>query len=117
MSIIPDFVMALVIAYLTPLLHWFSDRVYADLLKRTPDHLLIQLEKRLDLTPVETACATFHHAEGPGTRPTHSVPQLVRAWLVKYLYDWSLRDLEWHVRYNLVVKWFVGYPIFAAGPS
>ena len=115
MSIIPDFVMALVIAYLTPLLHWFSDRVYADLLKRTPDHLLIQLEKRLDLTPVETACATFHHAEGPGTRPTHSVPQLVRAWLVKYLYDWSLRDLEWHVRYNLVVKWFVGYPVFAAG--
>jgi hypothetical protein len=30
MSIIPDFVLSLVMAHLTPLLHWFSDRVYAD---------------------------------------------------------------------------------------
>ena len=37
--------------------------------------------------------------------------------LVKYLYNWSLRDLEWHIRFNLVVKWFVGYPIFAVGPD
>jgi IS5 family transposase len=41
----------------------------------------------------------------------------VRALLVKYLYNWSLRDLEWHIRFNLVVKWFVGYPIYAEGPD
>jgi hypothetical protein len=41
----------------------------------------------------------------------------VRALLVGYLYRWSLRDLEWHIRFNLVVKWFVGYPIFAEGPD
>jgi IS5 family transposase len=117
MSIIPDFVMSLVTTYLTPLLHWFSDRVYTDLLKRTPDHLLVKLQGRLDLTPIETACATFHHAEGPGTKPTHTVPHLVRALLVGYLYDWSLRELEWQVRFNLIVKWFVGYPIFADGPD
>jgi IS5 family transposase len=117
MSIIPDFVLSLVIVHLTPLLHWFSERVYADLLKRTPDHLLVKLAKRLDLTPMETACATFHHAEGPGTKPTHSVPHMVRALLVGYLYDWSLRELEWQIRYNLVVKWFVGYPVFADGPD
>ena len=117
MSIIPDFVLSLVMAHLTPLLHWFSDRVYADLLKRTPDHLLVKLPKRLDLTSIETACATFHHAEGPGAKPTHTVPHMVRALLVGYLQDWSLRELEWQIRYNLVVKWFVGYPIFADGPD
>jgi IS5 family transposase len=116
-SIIPDFVLSLVTAHLTPLLHWFSERVYADLLKRTPDHLLVKLHERLNLAPVEAACAAFHHAEGPGTKPTHTVPRLVRALLVGYLQDWSLRELEWQIRYNLVVKWFVGYPVFAEGPD
>ena len=117
MSIIPDFVLSLVTAHLTPLLHWFSERVYADLLKRTPDHLLVKLHERLKLASVETACATFHHADGPGTKPTHTVRRLVRALLVGYLQDWSLRELEWQIRYNLVVKWFVGYPVFAEGPD
>lgn len=117
MSIIPDFVLSLVTAHLTPLLHWFSDRVYADLLKRTPDHLLIKVAQRLDLTPMETACAAFHHVEGPGTKPTHTIPHMVRALLVGYLHDWSLRELEWQIRTNVVVKWFVGYPVFAEGPD
>jgi hypothetical protein len=78
---------------------------------------LVQLHDHLDLAPLEKACAAFHHASGPGARPTHPVPQLVRAFLVKYLFDWSLREIEWHVRFNLVVKWFVGYPLFAAGPD
>ena len=45
------------------------------------------------------------------------MPRLVRALLVKYLYNWSLRDLEWHLRFNLLVKWFVGYSIFDLGPD
>jgi len=28
-----------------------------------------------------------------------------------------LRELEWQIRFNLVVKWWVGYPVFAAGPD
>jgi hypothetical protein len=117
MAIIPDFILSLVKAHLTPLLHWFSDRVYADLIQRDPDHLLIRLHDHLDLAPLEQACAAFHHARGPGARPTHPVSHLVRAFLVKYLFDWSLRDLEWQIRFNLVVKWFVGLPVFAAGPD
>jgi IS5 family transposase len=109
--------MALVQAHLTPLLDWFSDYVYTELLKRTPDHFFIKLRQRLDLAPLEAACAAFHHAEGPGKKPTHRVPQLVRALLVGYVQDWSLRELEWQIRFNLVVKWFVGYPIFDAGPD
>lgn len=117
MPIIPDFALAVVKVYLVQLLVWLSDQTYLTLLKRDPDHLLVKLTEHLNFTPLETACAPYHHTTGPGTPPTHPVPRLVRALLVGYLYHWSLRDLEWHVRFNLVVKWFVGYPIFAEGPD
>lgn len=117
MSSVPEWVMVLVSTYLHPLLVWFSDKVYSELLKRDQDHLLVKLQARLDFTAIEKACASYHHFTGPGASPTHSVPRLVRALLVKYLFDWSLRQLEFQIRYNLMVKWFVGYPVFATGPD
>ena len=117
MSIIPDLVLAIVKTYLAELLVWLSDQTYTELLKRDPDHLLIKLAQHLNFGPLEMACAAYHHATGPGVNPTHPVPRLVRALLVGSLYHWSLRELEWHIRFNLVVKWFVGYPIFALGPD
>jgi hypothetical protein len=117
MPIIPDFALAVFHLYFDALLLWLSDQTYLILLKRDPDHLLVKLVEHLNLTPLETACASYHHTTGPGTIPTHSAPRLARALLVKYLYDWSLRDLEWQIRFNLVVKWFVGYPIADLGPD
>jgi transposase len=117
MDIIPDFVPTIIAVCWSQLVQWFSDQVYAKLIERDPDHLLVRLYGRLGWGRLEAACAGFHHDEGPGAKPTHTVPHLVRALLVGYLFDWSLRQLEWHIRYNLVVKWFVGYPIFAAGPD
>jgi hypothetical protein len=117
LPIIPDFALAVFKVYLVPLLVWLSDQTYLTLLKRDAEHLLVKLNDHLNFTPLETACAPYHPTTGPGTPPTHPVPRLVRALLVKYLYNWSLRDLEWHIRFNLVVKWFVGYPIFAEGPD
>lgn len=35
----------------------------------------------------------------------------------KTLYDWSLRECADQINHHLVVKWFVGYPVFAAGPD
>jgi Transposase DDE domain/Transposase domain (DUF772) len=117
MPIIPPFALAILIAYLQPLLQWLSDQTYAQLLKRDPDHLLVKLANHLKFAPLEAVCAGYHHTEGPGSTPTHPVPRLVRALLVKYLYNWSLRDREWHLRFNLVVKWFVGYSLFDLGPD
>lgn len=117
MAIVPDFVRLLVIAYLEPLLNWFSEQIYAELLKHAEEHWLVQLQAHLDFAPLESACAGFHHMTGPGAPPTHLVARLVRALLVSYLFSWSLRQLEFHIRFNLVVKWFVGYPLFAAGPD
>ena len=117
MSIIPSFVENVVTAYLAPLLDWFSERIYADLIKRASDHLLVKLHEHLDLRPLEEACASFHHRSGPGKPPQHTVPRMVRALLVKYLCDYSLRELESEIRFHLIVKWFVGYPIHASGPD
>jgi hypothetical protein len=117
MSNIPKAVLSIVDAYLDSLLLWFSDYVYTELLKRAQDHVLVKLQAHLDFTALEKACAGYHHSTGPGAPPTHTVPQLVRALLVKYLFDWSWRQLEFQIRFNLIVKCFVGYPIFAAGPD
>lgn len=117
MSTIPEAVLAIVHAHLNALLLWFSDYVYTELLKRAQDNVLVKAQAHLDFTTLEKACASYHHHTGPGAPPMHTVPQLVRALLVKYLFDWSLRQLEFQIRFNLIVKWFVGYPIFAAGPD
>jgi hypothetical protein len=117
MSIIPPLVENVLTTYLTPLLDWFSECIYTDLIQRAPDHLLVKLHEHLDLRSLEEACASFHHGSGPGRPPEHTVPRLVRVLLVKYLYDHSLRALETAIRFHLVVKWFVGYPVFAAGPD
>jgi hypothetical protein len=114
---LPDFLRPWVNLYFTPLLIWFSDYVYDQLLRRHADPLLVTLHHRFDFRPLEQACAAFHHASGPGSPVTHSVPRLVRALLVKYLFGWSLRQLEIQLRFNLVVKWFVGYAVFDAGPD
>jgi hypothetical protein len=116
-DIIPDFVPTIIATCWSQLIQWFSNQVYAELIGRDHDHLLVRLHRRLGFGRLEAACAGFHHSSGPGTKPTHTVPRLVRALLVGYLFNWSLRQLEWHIRYNLIVKWFVGYPVFAAGPD
>jgi hypothetical protein len=117
MPIIPDFALVVFKVYLMPLLVWLSDHTYLILLQHDPNHLLIKLNDQVEIAPLETSCAGYHHTTGRGAPPTHPVARLTRALLVKYLYNWSLRDLEWQIRFNLVVKWFVGYPIFAVGPD
>ncbi len=103
--------------HLPKLLLWFSNLVYNRLISRAPDHLLVQLRHLLDWTEMETTCADYHQTNGNGRPVEHSVPHLLRALLVKYLYGCSLRELEDKIRYNLLVKWFVGYAIHEPGPD
>ncbi|HJW89026.1 MAG TPA: transposase [Anaerolineales bacterium] len=119
MPILPPFALALNLLQVSVdlLLEWFSQGVYALLLPYAKDHPLVKVHDHFDLNPLEQACAGFHHGQGPGAPPTHPVPRLVRALLVGYLFNWSLRDLEWHIRFNLVIKWFVGYAVYEPGPD
>jgi len=102
---------------LTVLLHWFSAEAYQRQLERAQEHFLVRLNNSFEFGPLEKACADYHHRSGPGTSPTHTVPRLVRALLVKSLFDLSLRQLEGFIQWNLLAKWFVGYALFEPGPD
>lgn len=95
----------------------FSDYTYNRLQSRDPDHSLLQLRQLLDFKPMELACSNYHTLSGAGCKPTHTVPKMLRALLVKYFFNYSLRETEFHIRYNLLIKLFVGYAIFEEGPD
>ena len=115
MIIIPDFLPAVILPFWRQLLAALSAQIFALALPHS--HYLVQLTQHLDCTPLEQACATYQHTTGPGRYATHTVPRLVRALLVKYLRNLSLRELEDDIRTNLASKWFVGYSPFEAGPD
>lgn len=117
MNSIPSSLLAIIHLHLTALLHWFSAEAYQRQLGRAKDHFLVRLNNSFEFGPLEKACADYHHRSGPGTVPTHTVPRLVRALLVKHLFDLSLRQLEAFIQWNLLAKWFVGYAIFEPGPD
>lgn len=112
---IPDFLPLVILPLWARLLAWLSAQVYARFL--APNDFLVQLAARLDYAPLEQACAAYQHTHGAGAKATHTVPRLVRALLVKYLWNLSLRELEYTIRTNLVVRCFVGYGLFERTPD
>ena len=72
MSAVPDSIMSLVNHYLKPLLIWFSDKVYAELIDQAKDHLLVRLKAVFDFAPLEKSCSAYRHTSGAGAKPTYS---------------------------------------------
>jgi IS5 family transposase len=80
-------------------------------------HLLYQVWALLNFKPLEQLCAEYHHQNGRGRWATHTVPKLIRALILRYLEDLSLRETEERVRYHMMYKWFCGYALFEHGPD
>jgi hypothetical protein len=112
MAIVPETLQKLIEMNLKLLEIWFSQRLYALIEKNSPRHVLVRMQAGMDLSKIEQACQRYHHQAGPGAKPTHTVKRLVRALLVKYMYNLSLRETEERIRYDLMVKWYVGYGVF-----
>ncbi|MBV5267817.1 MAG: transposase, partial [Burkholderiaceae bacterium] len=95
----------------------FGECLYADLLMRCDNHLLVKLANHLDFSPLEKACTSYRHCCGPGTQTFYPVSILTRCLLVGYLYNLSLRQLEQRLHSDLIVRWFVGLPAFGDVPT
>lgn len=114
MAIVPEIVEKFLAAYGKFVEQWFSAQLYQRLVQHNRQHILVQLSTWLDFGPLEAGCQGYAHSSGPGAKPTHRIDQLVRALLVKYLYNWSLRETEAHLNSNLLLRWFVGYGVLEA---
>jgi hypothetical protein len=112
---VPRWLQVAIIAFLDAILAWAETRIMRRVLALSVDHPLVQLALRYDPAAVVAACAAYRHLDGtPGTPPTFTLDQLVRAELVRtWAGGCSDRDLEWHLTSNLVVRWFVGLSLFA----
>lgn len=115
---LPDALPTIIEEHLAPLLTWFSQFIWHRLLSRDADNPLIRVKPLLDFTPLEQACATYHDSSATRGRPvTHTVPRLLRAIFIKYWFDLSLRQLERQLRYDLLLRWFVGYGLHQETPD
>jgi IS5 family transposase len=112
MTILPQTLLQILAPYLDLLFVWFSDQVYERMLRSQRKHLLVQIHESLDLQTMEAACEDYHHQIGPGAKPTHRVSILLRALLIKYLYNLSYRQVEAAIQTNLLMRWFIGYRLF-----
>lgn len=117
MPILPHLALVVILQSWSLVLHLVSTFWYERQLARYQDHWLVHLNQFIDLTPLEQGCAGFHVDSGRGAPVTHPIPRLVRALLIKYLYNLSLRRTEELIDNHLLVKWFVGYGLFEAPPD
>jgi hypothetical protein len=117
MPILPQFLPAILVCYWSILLDLFSVYLYKVLLERCHNHLLVKLEKYLNLSEVEKKCAGFRHQGGAGAPASYPIGVLVRCVLVMYLEGLSLRELEQRLLSDLLVRWFVGLSVFGNTPD
>jgi len=117
MDILPEKIQEIIDEYKNPIKKQFSEQIFTELVIRNSKHLLVMLSEHLELGEIERECRDFHHQEGPGKPPTHTVDKMVAALLVGWLYGCSLRELEERLNTDLMVRWFVGYSLFERTPD
>ncbi len=115
--ILPQQALFVILQYWSSILCLVSAVWYERQLARYQDHWLLHLHQTVDLSPLEQACAGFHANNGLGAPIKHTVRRLVRALLIKYLYNLALRPTEELIDNHILVKWFVGYSLFETPPD
>jgi transposase len=114
MPILPKFALFVILHSWSLVLQLVSAVWYEQQLSRYRHHWLVQLHHVADLSHLEQVCTGFHAHNGLGAPVIHTSPRLVRALLVKYLRDLSLRQTEEMIDNHILTKWFVGYHLFEA---
>jgi len=117
MPILPQHALFVILQSWSSILWLVSTVWYEHQLARYQHHWLVHLHQIVDLRPLEQACATFHLDNGLGRPISHTVRRLVRALLIKYIYNLALRPTEELIDNHILVKWFVGYSLFEDPPD
>lgn len=117
MPILPQSALFVILQSWSVVLQLVSTYWYERQLARYQDHWLVQLQQSVDLSGLEQACAGFQANNGLGQPIRHTPTRLVRALLIKYLYNLALRPTEELIDNHLLIKWFVGYNLFEAPPD
>jgi len=112
MPILPQTALFVILQSWSLVLQLVSAYWYERQLSRYQNHWLVQLTKIADLRGLEQACAGFQADNGHGKPIRHTPARLVRALLIKYLYNLSLRQTEEMIDNHILLKWFVGYHLF-----
>lgn len=114
MPILPQTALFVILQSWSLVLQLVSAYWYERQLSRYHTHWLVQLTNIADLSDLEQACAGFQADNGQGRPISHTPARLVRALLIKYLYNLSLRQTEEMIDNHILIKWFVGYHLFEA---
>jgi hypothetical protein len=114
MPILPQTALFVIVQSWSLVLQMVSAYWYERQLSRYQDHWLVQLAAIADLSGLEQACAGFQADNGRGKPISHTPARLVRALLIKYLYNLALRPTEELIDNHILIKWFVGYHLFEA---
>jgi hypothetical protein len=99
------------------LITFFNDYLLGLAFAHAKSNLLVKLSKLLDFVPLEKLAIEYHHSSGPGSPVIHPARKLVRAILVKYIYNLSLREMEERLHSDMIICWFVGYTLFDTLPD
>jgi transposase len=96
----------------------WSEEVFAAIRAQYPNHLLVMVGERFDLSEIVTACAPYRRYQGKrGVEANYSIEQLVRSLLVKRLYNWSYRQTERSLCTDLLVRWFAHFSLTQQTPD
>jgi hypothetical protein len=109
MPIVPQLALVVILHSWSTVVALVSQLLYERVTRQYQHHFLVQFDQVIDLSRIEQACMPFYKGSGPGSWTRHTVPQLVRGLLIKYLHDLSYRQTEAEVDLNIMVKYWVGY--------
>ena len=99
------------------LLEWLSAQRQKQMIAQNKQHLLVRVQKVLDLSGVEGACVGYYHSGGRGAPPTYTVGIMIRALIIGTLRGLSLRELEGYINESGIAKWFVGLQDHQVSPD
>lgn len=117
MPILPQMVLTVILKAWPLVLSLVYEVQCRHYLQKYANHWLVRLNQVFDFSPLEQGCAAFHQGSGKGSAVSHPVPRLVRALLLKYLHNLSLRQTEAEINLNLLARWFVGYSWLETPPD